>query len=148
VNIALRTACEDDVAFARNLYLETMREIIERLFGWDQRREEQNFARSFKLEEVRVTTADGNDVGWIQEQVSEKSINLRSFYVAPAMQGRGIGTQVLRMLLKSAAVESKAMTLAVVKINPARLFYEKRGFRTTHEDEHKFYMRASATRGF
>lgn len=143
MNIALRTAWDDDVAFARNLYFETMRGIVERLFGWDQSREEKNFARFFKLDEVRIITADGQDVGWIQEQISERSINLGSFYVAPAMQGRGIGTQVLRMLLERAARESKAMTLAVVKINPARQFYEKRGFRTTHEDAHKVYMSAS-----
>ena len=142
MNITLRKACDDDVAFSRNLYFETMRGIIERLFGWDEKREEKNFARFFKLDEVRIITADGQDVGWIQEQISEGSINLGSFYVAPAMQGRGIGTRVLRMLLEGAAKESKVMTLAVVKINPARQFYEKRGFRTTHEDEHKFYMTA------
>jgi GNAT superfamily N-acetyltransferase len=143
MNIALRTACNDDVAFARNLYFETMRKIIERLYGWDQRREEKSFDRFFKLDEVRIIIADGQDVGWIQEQVSERSINLGSFYIAPRMQGRGIGTQVLRMLLDRAASESKAITLAVVKINPARQFYEKHGFRTTHEDEHKFYMSSS-----
>jgi N-acetylglutamate synthase-like GNAT family acetyltransferase len=54
------------------------------------------------------------------------------------MQGRGIGTKVLDILLTRAADQSKAMTLAVVKINPARHFYEKRGFRITHEDQHKF----------
>ena len=117
-----------------------MREIIDRLFGWDQSREEKNFARFFKLNEVRIITADGQDVGWIQEQISERSINLGSFYIAPAMQGRGVGTQVLGMLLERAASEAKSMTLAVVKINPACQFYEKRGFRTTHEDEHKLYM--------
>jgi GNAT superfamily N-acetyltransferase len=143
MKIALRTACDDDVAFARGLYFETMREIIERLFGWDQIREEKNFAGFFKLHEVRIITANGQDVGWIQEQVSETSINLGSFYIAPAMQGRGIGTQILRMLLEKAASESKAMTLAVVKINPARHFYEKCGFRTTHEDQYKAYMSAT-----
>ena len=140
MNIALRTACDDDVPFARSLYFETMREIIDCLFGWDEAREDSNFARFFNLNEVRIITADGQDVGWIQEQISESSINLGSFYVAPGMQGRGIGTQVLRMLLDRAFRESKAVTLAVVKTNPARQFYERRGFRTTHEDEYKFYM--------
>jgi GNAT superfamily N-acetyltransferase len=143
VNIALRTAYDRDVPFARNLYFETMREAIERVFGWDQGREEKNFAQFFKLDEVRIITNNNQDVGWIQEQISEESINLGSFYVDPTMQGRGIGTQVLRMLLDRAACESKSMTLAVMKINPARRFYEKCGFRITHEDEHKFYMRAA-----
>jgi len=142
VKIALRAACDDDVAFARNLYFDTMRATIDRLFGWEQTREEKNFARFFKLNEVRIITADEQAVGWIQEQVGETSINLGSFYVVPRMQGRGIGTRVLQILLERAASQSKAMTLAVVKTNPARSFYEKHGFRTTHEDKHKFYMRA------
>ena len=142
MKIALRTACGEDFVFARNLYFETMRAMIERLFGWDQTREERNFAEFFKVEEVRIIIADGQDVGWIQEQVEDRTINLGSFYVMPAMQGRGIGTKVLKLLLTGAADQAKVMTLAVVKINPARHFYEKRGFRITHEDQHKFYMRA------
>jgi GNAT superfamily N-acetyltransferase len=142
VKIALRTACNEDFVFARNVYFETKRGMIERVFGWDQTREERNFAGFFNVEEVRIIIADGQDVGWIQEQVEDRTINLGSFYVIPAMQGRGIGTKVLDMLLTHAADQSKAMTLAVVKINPARYFYEKRGFRITHEDQHKFYMRS------
>jgi ribosomal protein S18 acetylase RimI-like enzyme len=46
------------------------------------------------------------------------------------------------MLLARARNQSKAITLAVVKINPALRFYEKHGFRITHEDQHKFYLRA------
>jgi len=141
MNISLRAACNEDFAFARSLYFETMRWIIERLFGWDQAREEKNFAQFFNLDEVRIITADGQDVGWIQEQVDSTSINLGSLYVMPGMQRHGIGTQVLQTLLAQARSQSKMITLAVVKINPALHFYEKHGFRITHEDEHKFYMR-------
>jgi GNAT superfamily N-acetyltransferase len=142
VNISLRAACNEDFAFARDVYFATMRRIIEGLFGWDQVREEANFAKFFKLDEARIITADGRRVGWIQEQVDDTSINLGSFYVMQEMQRRGIGTQVLRTLLTHASDQSKAITLAVVKINPARHFYERHGFRITHEDEQKFYMRA------
>ena len=69
VDLELRTASIEDVSFARNLYFETMRWIIERISGWDLAREEQNFALFFKLDEVRIITANGTDVGWIQEQV-------------------------------------------------------------------------------
>ena len=117
-----------------------MRRIIEGLFGWDQVREEANFAKFFKLDEARIITADGRSVGWIQEQVDDTSINLGSFYVMQEMQRRGIGTQVLRTLLTHASDQSKAITLAVVKINPARHFYERHGFRITHKDKQKIYM--------
>ena len=142
MNIGLRTASDRDLTFARDVYFETMRWIIERLFGWDPAREGKNFAQFFRLDEVRIITADEQDVGWIQEQVDDTTINLGSFYVMPMMQKRGIGTQVLQMLLARARNQSKAITLAVVKINPALRFYEKHGFRITHEDQHKFYLRA------
>jgi hypothetical protein len=87
VKIALRAARSGDFVFARDLYFETMHG-IERLFGWDQAREERNFAGFFKVEEVRIITADEQNVGWIQEQVEDRTINLGSFYVIPAMQGR------------------------------------------------------------
>ncbi len=142
MNISLHPACDEDFAFAREVYFATMRSIIESLFGWDQVREEENFASFFKLNEARIITAEGQNVGWIQEQVDDASIHLGSFYVMQEMQRRGIGTQVLRILLAHAAGQSKAITLAVVKMNPARHFYERNGFRITHEDKHKFYMRA------
>jgi ribosomal protein S18 acetylase RimI-like enzyme len=142
VNIKLRVARDADFAFARVVYFETMRWIIERLVGWDEAREDKNFAQFFKLDEVRIITVDGQNVGWIQEQIVDTSINLGSFYVTPVMQRQGVGTQVLQMLLAHARNRAKAITLAVVKINPAVHFYEKHGFRITHEDEQKFYMRA------
>jgi GNAT superfamily N-acetyltransferase len=142
MNIGLRAACNEDFVFVRSVYFETMRWIVERLFGWDQAREEKNFAQFFKLDEVRIITADAQDVGWIQEQVDSTSMNIGSFYVMPVMQRHGIGTQVLQALLAQARSQSKAITLAVVKMNPALHFYKKHGFTIVNEDEHKFYMRA------
>ena len=78
MDIGLRPAQTEDLAFARSLYFETMRWIIERLFGWDQAREEENFAGFFKLDEVRIITVDARDVGWIQERSDDRSIYLGS----------------------------------------------------------------------
>jgi ribosomal protein S18 acetylase RimI-like enzyme len=58
------------------------------------------------------------------------------------MQRKGIGTRVIRTLLDVARQQGRAVTLAVMKINPALAPYERFGFRITHEDEYKFYMRA------
>jgi GNAT superfamily N-acetyltransferase len=142
MNISLREASDKDIVFARSVYFETMRWIIERLFGWDQARDEEKFAQFFKLDEARIIVANGQDAGWIAEQVDTASVNIGSFYVIPPMQSRGIGTRVLQMLIEEARSQSKAITLAVVKFNPAFRFYEKHGFRITSEDEYKFYLSA------
>jgi ribosomal protein S18 acetylase RimI-like enzyme len=144
MDIRLRASQAKDFAFARELYFETMRPMIERLFGWNQARQEENFTRWFDLDEVSIITADGIDVGWIQQRADSGGIFLGSIYVMPSMQGLGIGTRILRSLLASARDQSKVLTLAVMKINPAIRLYERLGFRTTHEDEYKLYMRADA----
>ncbi len=139
--ITLRPARPDDYEFTKQIYYETMRWIIERLFGWDQEREDKKFAAQFKLEEVRIITADGRDVGWIQTLPLEDSLYLGQLYVVPALQRRGIGTEVLTRLIAEARGQGKAITLSVVKINPARKLYENHGFRITHDDEYKYHMR-------
>jgi len=118
-----------------------MRWLIERLFGWDEQREKEKFAAQFNVATSQIIVADEDDVGWIQTQVDEVTLWLQSLYVIPAMQQRGIGTEVLKRLIERAHGENKALTLSVVKINPALHLYERHGFRITYEDEHKFYLR-------
>ena len=48
---------------------------------------------------------------------------------------------MVKTLIEEAARAGQALTLGVVKTNPALQLYERLGFRTTHEDERKFYMR-------
>ena len=62
-------------------------------------------------------------------------------FVDDALRRQGIGTEVVKGLIEEAARAGQALTLGVVKTNPALRLYERLGFRTTHEDERKFYMR-------
>jgi len=142
MDVRLRPYNARDFGFARKLYFETMRWVIERVFGWDQSRQDASFAEWFQPAEVSVITADGLDVGWIQQRIDHNGILLGSIYVAPAMQRKGIGSRVIRALLDVGRQQSKAVTLAVMKINPALALYERLGFRITHEDEYKVYLRA------
>ena len=124
-----------DFEFVRELYFETMRWAIERYFGWNRLQQEENFSTWFKPNEARIITVDGTDAGWIQQRQDAGEIFLGSIYVTPAMQGKGIGTSVVQDLLHLAEHRSQAVTLAVMKINPAVRLYQRLGFRTTREDE-------------
>jgi ribosomal protein S18 acetylase RimI-like enzyme len=59
------------------------------------------------------------------------------------MHRRGVGSAIVQGLLQLGRQKSKPVTLAVMKINPACALYERLGFRITHEDEYKVYMRAN-----
>jgi predicted acetyltransferase/GNAT superfamily N-acetyltransferase len=139
--IALRSARREDFAFCRRVKHDTMRWIVEQLWGWDERRQAENFASQWRLDETRIITYAGDDIGWLQTKPAEDAVFLASIYLDTPLHGRGIGTQVMQIVIDEARRDGKAVTLGVVKINPARRLYERLGFRTTHEDEYKFYMR-------
>jgi GNAT superfamily N-acetyltransferase len=139
--IALRDARPIDYGFARQLCFTTMRELIEQAFGWDEYSQDAIFARQFVLDEVHIVTIDGKDVGWIQIQRDAATINLGQFYIAPDRQNRGIGGMVLKQLLAESGKRGLAVTLSVMKANRALAFYRRRGFRVTHEDRYKIYLR-------
>lgn len=146
MDVRLRPYQSEDFDFARQLYFETMRWAIERVFGWDQNQQEASFAGWFNEDEVSIIVADAIDIGWIQRRVDPDAIFLGSIYIAPRMQRKGIGTCVIQMILDLAREQFRPVTLAVMKINPAIALYERLGFRITHEDENKFYLRADTER--
>ena len=77
----------------------------------------------------------------MQSFVKDEALFLGQLFVDGASRRQGIGTEVVKTLIEEAARAGQALTLGVVKTNPALQLYERLGFRTTHEDERKFYMR-------
>ncbi len=146
MRIALRDARPIDYGFARQLCFAATRDLVEQAFGWDEYWQDALFARQFALNEVRIITLDGTDIGWIQTQIDGRTMKLGQFHIAPERQGRGIGSTVLKRLIGQAGKRGKAVTLSVMKGNRALGFYQRHGFRTTHEDRYKFYMRLEPKR--
>jgi ribosomal protein S18 acetylase RimI-like enzyme len=142
--VALRSARPEDFAFCRRITHEGMRWIVERLFGWDEAQQAEKFASQWRLDEARIIMCADEDVGWLQTRPTEDSIFLCQLHLDTPFHGRGIGSRVMQIVIDEARRDSKAVTLEVVKINPARRLYERLGFRTTGEDEYKFHMRREA----
>ena len=99
------------------------------------------FRQRWDETQVRIVALDGTDIGWLQSLVKGRRTVPRS-----AVRGWGLATSghrhaLVRGLIEEAAQAGRAVTLGVVKTNPALRLYERLGYRTTHEDERKFYMR-------
>lgn len=138
--ITLRPATSGDQAFCRQLYFDGMGWIIDAL-GLDMAQQRASFARQWRVAEVRIITGPDGDLGWLQAAPDGDAVFLSQLFVAERFQRQGIGSHVLRLLIGEADAAEKAVTLAVVKINPARDLYARLGFRATHEDRHKVHMR-------
>jgi ribosomal protein S18 acetylase RimI-like enzyme len=143
MQIALRPAHPDDFEFCARLYFSGMEETIRRL-KLDMVAQNRNLRERWNTEEVQIITSDGADVGWVQSSVQEGARYLEQIFIDTPFQRNGIGTGIIHGLIDEAKLDRRPVTLGVVKTNPALRLYERLGFRVTHEDDRKFYMRREA----
>ena len=135
----LRPARAEDFDYCARLYFEGMENIIKQL-NLSMEAQLAGFRQRWDVTQVEIITLDG-DIGWLQSFVKEDALFLAQLFVHCALRGQGIGTAIVKDLIEEAARTGRALTLGVVKTNPALRLYERLGFRATHEDERKFYMR-------
>lgn len=142
MTIALRPATEQDRPFVESVYFETQRWIIEKLFG----RRGDDFERAkfrntvYKEQHSSVILVDGQPVGWIAVVRDGRTIHLDGVYLTKTSQNRGIGTALLRDLMREAKVAGLPLTLRTAKINPAVKLYGRLGFTTMGSNEYRLYM--------
>jgi len=140
MNVAFRPAMPEDFDYCQRLYFAEMESIIREL-KLDRDAQIASFRRQWQVSEVRVILGDGAAIGWLQSTTHDGALFLGQLFVDAPFQRRGIGTAVMHRLIGEATSCHQAMTLAVVKTNPAKRLYERLGFHITHEDDRKFYMR-------
>ena len=133
MRIGFRAAQIQDFDYCRSLYLAKIETVTP-----DQ---ESSFHQRWQVLEVRIITCNGTDVGWLQSRAQDDALFLVQLFLETAAQGKGIGTETLKRLIKEAAEARVPMTLCVVKSNPAQRLYERLGFKKIHEDDRKFYMK-------
>lgn len=139
--IGLRPATERDYAFAERLYVETMRPLLQRLEAWDEAEALGRFKASFEVGDTQIIRVAGADVGFVQTSETDAEINLDQIHLQDGYRAKGIGSKLIRDLLRTAAARDKAVCLAVVHGNPAVDLYRRLGFKVIAEDATKLYMR-------
>jgi GNAT superfamily N-acetyltransferase len=136
----LRPSRPEDFEYCATLYFGEMDRTIQEL-NLDRAAHTTSFRDHWEVAQVRIITLDGVDIGWLQTTTRDDAFFLAQLFVEPAFQRQGIGTEIMKHLIDEATRAGQAITLGVVKTNPALRLYERLGFRITHDDSRKFYMR-------
>lgn len=129
MHVDFRQATELDFAYCADLY-----------FG-DREPDLAHLRSRWHAVEVRIITLHGADIGWIQTRVEDDSLFIVQFFISAPHQGQGIGTRVMLLVIEEATQLQLPVSLGVVKTNPAIRLYERLGFKTTHSDDRKHYMK-------
>jgi ribosomal protein S18 acetylase RimI-like enzyme len=109
--------------------------------AWDEELSRREAAEDSVNPGASVVMVDAVDAGILLVERLPREVRLRTLYLLPDFQGRGIGCSLVSALQKEAAARAVPMRLHVLKVNPAKRFYERLGFGVEEETEYFFYMR-------
>ncbi|MGF6812469.1 ribosomal protein S18 acetylase RimI-like enzyme [Paraburkholderia sp. Clong3] len=141
--LTLRPAQPDDEAFLLELRKTTMTEHLAR--AGEPTDDDAHRARLLhRYDAAQVVCIDGAPAGLLKAHRNDVEWFVVQLQIAPALQGRGIGEQALRTILRAAAAEALPVSLQVLKGNPAKRLYDRLGFEIVGEDQTQFHMRLAA----
>ncbi|MCK2242793.1 MULTISPECIES: GNAT family N-acetyltransferase [unclassified Crossiella] len=137
---ALRAAEPADVEAIAELRASVLRPDLERLGIFDEHRVRQRLRDSFHPRHTSIIEVDGAFAGSVTVRPDGDARWLEHFYLAPGLQGRGIGSAVLRTLLARADAEGVLVRLNVLRGSAAHRLYERHGFTVDTQDPIDLYL--------
>ena len=146
VDWGVRPACTADVETVADLRATVLRADLQRLGRYDERRVRQRLRDAFVPAYTSILEIDGGFAGCVSLRPAADAHWLEHFYLIPGLQGRGIGTAVLRRLLARCDRDHRTVRLNVLQGSPARRLYERHGFVLATEDAVDVFMRREPTR--
>jgi GNAT superfamily N-acetyltransferase len=131
---AMRPASMADVELVAELRATVLRADLERLGRYDEQRVRQRLRDGFAPAHKWVIEVGGVFAGCVALRPAADAHWLEHFYLAPRLQSSGIGTAVLRAVLRRCDREGTLVRLNVLQGSPARRLYERHAFTVETED--------------
>lgn len=127
----LRPVEEADFEPLLDLSIRVLRADLDRVGRFDPDRRRSRMRAGFDPATLSAIECDGRLVGCIAAATAADHVEIHSFYLDPAMQGRGLGAAVLAEM--AARHAGLSFRIEVLKGAPVHRFWEKQGFIRTGE---------------
>lgn len=125
----LRPATSADRELCYRLHRAAMHDYVEAIWGWNEAEQRDYHQRSFDPAGTRIITVDGRDVGVLIVDYRPHEIYLGRIELHPDHHNRGIGSLIIRQLLREAAIRRQPVVLDVLSVNSrAYRLYHRLGF--------------------
>ncbi|MFF3917614.1 GNAT family N-acetyltransferase [Streptomyces sp. NPDC001852] len=136
----MRPASAADVEAVAELKAVVLRADLERLGRYDEHRVRQRLRDEFTPEHTWVIEAGGALAGCVALRPSNDAHWLEHFYLDSSLQGRGIGSAVLRLLLERCDRDGIRVRLNALSGSRAQRLYERHGFAVETEEPVDVFM--------
>ena len=138
--IKYRPAREKDVDFLYALHVATMKEYVDKVWGWDDGVQESLFRKNYVAAHIQILTLDGKDIGMLSVEETGNDVFLGVIEIHPEYQRKGIGTALINKIIAEGAQNMKPVRLRVLKVNLAKGLYQRLGFSTIEETSTHYIM--------
>ncbi len=141
--IDFRSAKEDDFGFLYMLHVDTMKDYVDKTWGWDDAFQESVFRKRYAPAEVQIITLNGRDIGMLSLEERSDDVFLRAIEIHSMYQRQNFGTMIVKQIVTDSIKKTKPVLLHVLKVNPAKELYERLGFSVVEETGTHFIMKTS-----
>ena len=141
--LGYRPATPNDMDFLYALHVATMKEYVDKTWGWEDAFQGSIFQKNYVPAKTKVITLDGQDIGMLSVEEREADIFVSTIKIHPDFQGKGIGTGIIRNIIAEGIQKGKRVRLRVLKVNPAKRLYDRLGFSVVEETTTHYIMLTS-----
>lgn len=141
MNFKTRQGAISDKEWLYKLYCSTMRTYIEQTWGWDEGYQKNCLETNLYPTKFRIVIVNNNDVGAYLINQENNYYWLEMLLISKKMQGKGLGTAIIKTIQAQTENDRKPLKLSVLKVNPAKKFYSRLGFCVYDQDESFFKMK-------
>jgi ribosomal protein S18 acetylase RimI-like enzyme len=146
-SINLRPATPADSEYCFELHKAAMGTHVTAIWGWDEELQRNYHARAFTPGQWQIITVDGAAAGILDVEHRHAEIYLGRISIHPDYQGRGIGSELIRDLLRQAREQGRDLILDVLVVNQrAHALYRRLGLHDVSlHGENNIKIRMSTT---
>ncbi|HCE1840212.1 GNAT family N-acetyltransferase [Vibrio parahaemolyticus] len=136
----VREAIDEDYEFLFELKKAAEYEPVKAVFGWDENVQKEIHRNEWNEAKPTIIEIEGAPVGSYLVQAYPEHLYFGRFFLLPACQGKGIGSQVLKTVIQLANEKSLSIQLCYLQGNRVGQLYKRFGFEVTKQDEQFVHM--------
>lgn len=139
-NIKIFPASLEDEEFVENLTNLVMREYVEELWDKDHDRTRYFSINGFNKNTTEIIYSDNKQIGRITIEEIDERVEIMDIHIVPEFQSKGIGSFLIKKILKNYCKNKSFVQLKVLENNPAQRLYKRLGFEIYKRDNNRLYM--------
>jgi GNAT superfamily N-acetyltransferase len=141
VEVTLRPATKADAPLFYSVIDRTMREFIVATWGaWNEELIQRESLEHSVSPNAQVIQVGNIPVGVFVVEREQTYIYVQEIYLLPDHQRKGIGRYLITSIIAEATHGNLPVRLRVLRVNPAKEFYQKLGFVVTETSQEFYFM--------